>query len=182
MTFYPREKDPLPRVQEPGRDTKPVWTGAENLSCTRTGPQGCPARSESLYRLRWMRICAYNGNVFHFIKNNSKSVNFALIWTGSSLSSPHTWSFKTRRVWECLHRNRGNEPTSDSHQYLFVCRIRRNSATEAHSVCPSWCVRPLGPLTRPHEPHCSHYCTGAFSCSITGVSNSPCLGLCPVHI
>ena len=47
-------KDPVPIVQEAGWAPGPVWTGAENLAPP-TGirsPDG-PARSQSLYRLRY---------------------------------------------------------------------------------------------------------------------------------
>ena len=30
--LYPRERDPVPIVQEAGWATGPVWTGAENLA------------------------------------------------------------------------------------------------------------------------------------------------------
>jgi len=45
-------KDPLPIVQEAGWSPGPVWTSAKNL----TPPPGfdpCPARSQSLYQMRY---------------------------------------------------------------------------------------------------------------------------------
>jgi len=52
--LYPRERDPVPIVQDAGWAPGPVWTGAENLA----PPTGIrspdrPARSQSLYRLSY---------------------------------------------------------------------------------------------------------------------------------
>ena len=46
-------KDPVPIVHEAGWAPDPVWTGAENLAPTRIRSPGRPARSQSLYRLRY---------------------------------------------------------------------------------------------------------------------------------
>ena len=46
-------KDLVPIVQEAGWAPRPVWTGAENLASTRIRSPDCPARSQSLYRLRY---------------------------------------------------------------------------------------------------------------------------------
>ena len=46
-------KDPVPIVQEAGWAPGPVWTGAENLAPTGIRSPDCPARSQSLYRLRY---------------------------------------------------------------------------------------------------------------------------------
>ena len=46
-------KDPVPIVQEAGWVPGPVWTGAENLAPTRIRSPDHPARSQSLYRLRY---------------------------------------------------------------------------------------------------------------------------------
>ena len=48
----PRERDPVPIVQEAGWASRPVWTGAENLTPTRIRSPDRPDRIESLYRLR----------------------------------------------------------------------------------------------------------------------------------
>jgi hypothetical protein len=47
------ERDPIPIVQEVGWAPGPVWTAAENLAPTRIRSPDRPARSESLYRLRY---------------------------------------------------------------------------------------------------------------------------------
>jgi hypothetical protein len=49
----PPEKDPVPIVQEAGWAPGPVWTGAENLAPTGIRSPDRPARSQSLYRLRY---------------------------------------------------------------------------------------------------------------------------------
>ena len=46
-------KDPVPIVQKTGWAPRPVWTGAENLAPTEIRSPDRPARSESLYRLRY---------------------------------------------------------------------------------------------------------------------------------
>jgi len=46
-------KDPVPIVQEAGWTPGLVWTGAENLAPTGIGSPNRPARSQSLYRLRY---------------------------------------------------------------------------------------------------------------------------------
>ena len=46
-------KDPVPIVQEDGWAPGPVWTGAENLGSSGFRSPDRPARSQSLYRLRY---------------------------------------------------------------------------------------------------------------------------------
>jgi len=43
----PRERDPVPIVQEIGCAAGPLWTGAENLAPTRILSPGRPTRRES---------------------------------------------------------------------------------------------------------------------------------------
>jgi len=50
--FTPGE-DPVPIVQEAGWAPGPVWTSAENLAPTGIRSPDRPARSQSLYRLRY---------------------------------------------------------------------------------------------------------------------------------
>jgi hypothetical protein len=51
--LYPRERDPVPVVQEAGWAPGPVWTAAENLAPTGIRSPDRLARSESLYRLSY---------------------------------------------------------------------------------------------------------------------------------
>ena len=53
LTALPRERDPVPIVQETRWAPGPVWTGAENLASTGIRSPDHPARSESLYSLRY---------------------------------------------------------------------------------------------------------------------------------
>ena len=46
-------QDPVPIVQEAGWAPEPVWTGSENLAPTAIRSPDRPARSQSLYRLRY---------------------------------------------------------------------------------------------------------------------------------
>ena len=67
--FTPR-KDLVPIVQEAGWAPAPVWTGAENLALTGIRSLDCPARSESLYRLRYpdrLSLWYLGLNPSHFI-------------------------------------------------------------------------------------------------------------------
>jgi hypothetical protein len=52
-SLYPRERDPVPVVQEAGWTPGPVWTCAENLAPTGIRSPDRQARSESLYRLSY---------------------------------------------------------------------------------------------------------------------------------
>ena len=55
--FTPR-KGPVPIVQEAGWASGPVWTDAENLAPTGIRSSDRPARSQSLYQLRYLaHIC-----------------------------------------------------------------------------------------------------------------------------
>ena len=49
----PPAKDPVLLVQEAGWVSEPVWTGAENISPIEIRSPDRPARSDSLYRLRY---------------------------------------------------------------------------------------------------------------------------------
>jgi hypothetical protein len=54
--IYPRERDPVPTVQEAGWAPEPVWKGVEkrkSLASTGDRTRERPARSESLYRLHY---------------------------------------------------------------------------------------------------------------------------------
>ena len=46
-------KNPVPIVQEAGWAPGPVWTGTENLAPIGIRSPDCPARSQSLYELRY---------------------------------------------------------------------------------------------------------------------------------
>ena len=54
QTLFTPGKDPVPIVEEAGWAPGPVWTGAENLAHTGIQSPDCPARSHSLYRLRYL--------------------------------------------------------------------------------------------------------------------------------
>ena len=56
-------KDPVPIVQEAGWAPGPVWTDAENLVPTGIRSPDRPARSPSLYRLRYPPHCISMGYI-----------------------------------------------------------------------------------------------------------------------
>ena len=70
--FTPR-KDPVPIVQEAGWASRPVWIGAENLAPTGIRSPDLPARSESLYRVRYPgpRTCMGTG-IFLFPSSHTQ--------------------------------------------------------------------------------------------------------------
>jgi hypothetical protein len=78
--LYPRERDPVPIVQEAGWVPGPVWTAAENLAPTGIRSPDRPARSESLYRLSYpgsgMR---FNLNVRPMLIDSSLSVELTSV-------------------------------------------------------------------------------------------------------
>jgi hypothetical protein len=51
--FTPRERDPVPILEEAGWAPGPVWTDAENPAPNGIRSPERPVRSESLYRLRY---------------------------------------------------------------------------------------------------------------------------------
>jgi hypothetical protein len=53
LLLFTRGKDPVPIVQEAEWAPGPVWTGAENVAPTGIQSPDRPARSQSLYRLRY---------------------------------------------------------------------------------------------------------------------------------
>ena len=80
LLFTPR-KDPVPIVQEAGWAPGPVWTGAENLAPTGIQSPDRPARSQSLYRLR------YPGHLLvYFIGKHLLTLSFPFFSLVSSLS------------------------------------------------------------------------------------------------
>jgi len=52
--LYALEIDPVPIVQEVGWASVPVWRGAGNLAFAGVRISILPARSDSLYRLRYL--------------------------------------------------------------------------------------------------------------------------------
>jgi len=75
-------KVPVPIAQEAGWAPGPVWTGAENLDPTGIRSPGRPARSQSLY---WVRYSA------HFYTCHSfSSLSYDTSKASSKASSPHS--------------------------------------------------------------------------------------------
>jgi len=52
--LFTSRKDPVPIMQESGWALRPAWTGVENLAPTGIRSLDRPARSQSLYRLRYL--------------------------------------------------------------------------------------------------------------------------------
>ena len=75
-------KDPVHIVQEAGWTPGPVWTGTENLAPTEIRSPDRPARSQSLYRLRypaheWIILCNFfflNSLVSHLFWRSEQQV------------------------------------------------------------------------------------------------------------
>ena len=76
--FFTPGKDPVPIVQEAGWAPGLVWTGAENLAPTGIRSPDRPARSQSLYRLR------YSAHAHEMQNNNVCKSNDVQASTGRS--------------------------------------------------------------------------------------------------
>jgi hypothetical protein len=64
-------KGPVPIVQEIGLAPGPAWTAAENLASTGIRSPDRPARSQSLYRLRYPAHCKIcNITMYHRLKTS----------------------------------------------------------------------------------------------------------------
>jgi len=100
-------KDTVHIVQEAGWALGSVWTGAENFAFTGIRTPGCPARSQSLYRLRYpAQYCkinspeiltysdAWSGYKWYKIRSNHKL--FFLVWC--SVSFYNTMQFLINRT------------------------------------------------------------------------------------
>ena len=72
-------KDPVPIVQEAGWAPGPVWTGAENLASTGIRSPDLPARSQSLYRLRYPSHLTLNGVLKLIGRNQCRAVVYT-VW------------------------------------------------------------------------------------------------------
>jgi len=59
-------KEPVHNVQEAGWAPGPIWTGAANLALTVIRSPDPPARSQSLYRLRYLVRLYSGGTRFEF--------------------------------------------------------------------------------------------------------------------
>ena len=92
LLFTPR-KDPVPIVQEGRWVPGPVWTGAENLAPTGIRSPGHPARSQSLYRLRYLAhtICHRNNNTPppNVYLHDVHKANFAFTFIVTHMSYVH---------------------------------------------------------------------------------------------
>ena len=70
-------KDPVTIIQDVGWAPGPVWTGAKNFAPTGIGSPDHPARSQSLYRLRYpTEKNIYKGLVVKFLTKPIYSVRF----------------------------------------------------------------------------------------------------------
>jgi hypothetical protein len=69
---------PLPIVWEAGWASEPVWTGVENLAPTGIRSPDRPARSESLYRLRYPSSPIYIHTYIYVYIFNAFFLNFGI--------------------------------------------------------------------------------------------------------
>ena len=96
------EKDPAPIVQEAGWAPGPVWTGAENLTHTGIRSPDRPARSQSLYRLR------YSAHIFWVVGNNLLAGHTVAIFR----VKPWSLTLKTEAEFSCVLTQNTEFPTS----------------------------------------------------------------------
>jgi len=97
--FIPR-KDPVPIVQEAGWAPGPVWIGAENLGPTGIRFSDLPARSQSLYRQRYLAHCLLKCNVIQ--KDEHRQPVCSKWWFQRQMFSlVGGWMSKRRRNARC---------------------------------------------------------------------------------
>jgi len=103
-------KDPVPIVREAGWAPGPVWTGAENLAFNSIQFPDRPARSQSLYRLRYpAHYCAVVGNKTVYIREiHGIWITLHFIYGVGSINYPRdvqgiVWN-QLRRVRRFRHR------------------------------------------------------------------------------
>jgi hypothetical protein len=81
-------KDPVRIVQKAGWVPEPVWTGAENLAPTGIRSPDRPARSESLYRLRYPALI-YSHKILYYVNlKNYETPVYTVFSIHSILYSP----------------------------------------------------------------------------------------------
>ena len=78
-SLYPRERDPVPIVQEAGWAPGPVWTGAEELAPTGIRSPDREARSESLYRLSYPGPPRYPNTYYQMNKRTLRAVQCVFV-------------------------------------------------------------------------------------------------------
>jgi hypothetical protein len=84
---HPRERDPVPSVQEAGWAPGPVWTDAEILACTGIRSTDRPARTESLYRIPYTGV--FLPLYLSYLKGFPKlACSLTQNMTGSGISPP----------------------------------------------------------------------------------------------
>ena len=113
--LYPRGRDPVPIVQEAGWASGTVWTVAENIAPTRIRSSDHPARSESLYRLRYNRKWS-RPNLLHYfygicldrLRNSTQQLRGLLVlwlkFEQCTFRMKVSQSFLFRKdAWSCPH-------------------------------------------------------------------------------
>jgi hypothetical protein len=78
--LYPREGDPAPIVEEAGWAPRTVWTAAENLAPTGIRSPDRPARSESLYRLRYPGPLMFSYSDFYICDVNYPAIVLGVLY------------------------------------------------------------------------------------------------------
>jgi hypothetical protein len=86
-------KDPVPIIQEAGWAPGPVWTGAENLAPTGIRSSDRPARSQSLYWLRYPSVCL----LASYTEQRCMSEFCLSSCVGGGLQQGHTECLKCRK-------------------------------------------------------------------------------------
>jgi len=122
-------KDPVPTVQETGSAPGPVWTGAESLAPLGIRSPDRPARSQSLYRLRYQSHTSLVGFQFiHWLQVRIMGVIPQLL---------HCWRYYDYRELQ----------TADVFKFVFL-------STFSSAVCDPLHHKSLPPLVFLHTFQC----------------------------
>ena len=89
---YPRERNPVPIVQEVEWTSGSVWMGPKNPSPIRVRTQDRPGRSQSLYRLR-NPSHRYENNLLWWKIDGAERLCYRIIVINSNKHNSISWSY-----------------------------------------------------------------------------------------
>jgi hypothetical protein len=119
----PPRKDPVPIVQEVGWTPGPVWIGAENLATTGIWSPDRPARSQSLYRLRYPALCVistsrYSNIVLHSTPFSQYTINES--YSHHACNSSHVLKYLALTPSDRADYNLGTDIPWDELELHFI--------------------------------------------------------------
>jgi hypothetical protein len=101
--FCPWRRNPVPIVQEAGWAPGRVWKGAEYFAPSGIRSPDRPARSKSLYRLRYPNIFHLEIQLIFQVLSHANQVTFCLFLKDSSLFYPLTFVIRYLKNFSSKH-------------------------------------------------------------------------------